>query len=167
MRKFHLVFITLFILIFFQTVSAQSKYKTYYNARYGFSISYPSSLLAPQKAEDVSSSGEIFLSKDKETEMRVWGEYNALEQTLERRYNENIKDYGDGVTYKILLKNGYVISGVKDEKIFYQKTLRRKHKETEVFYTFTIEYKKSDRKKFDPVIRQIADSFKYDPNADV
>lgn len=167
MKKIQLVFVTLFVLIFFQTVSAQSKYKTYYNARYGFSISYPSNLLTPQKAEDVSSSGEIFLSKDKDTEMRIWGEYNVFEQTLEQRYNENVKDYGEGVTYKILLKNGYVISGFKDGKIFYQKTLHRKDKETEVFYTFTIRYKKSDRKKLAPVIRELAESFKYDPNADV
>ena len=155
------------ILAFSAFAYGQTKYKSYSNARFGYSISYPADYLSPQKLEDVSNSGEIFLSKDKSAEMRVWGEYNAQYRTLEQQYQEDLKNYGEGVTYKVLLKNGYVISGIKDDKIFYQKTLRRRLKEIDVFYTFTIEYKKSERKKFDTIAQQIAKSFRFNPNADV
>lgn len=164
MRKFTILFA---ILIFAMTGFAQTKYKTYANARFGYSIEYPADLLTPSRIEDATNSGKTFLSKDKSAEMRVWGEYDALERTLEGEFREDLKEYGAGVTYRVLLKNSFVISGIKGDKIFYQKTLRRKLKEIDVFYTFTIEYKKSDREKFNAIVQQIAKSFKFDPNADV
>ncbi|HLM02454.1 MAG TPA: hypothetical protein VK400_15485, partial [Pyrinomonadaceae bacterium] len=82
---------------------------------------------------------------------------------------EALKDYGaEGVTYKVLLKTGFVISGTKGGKIFYRKTLFRKvTAELEVFYTFTVEYNESERRKFDAAVRKIARSFRFDPKADV
>jgi len=158
--------LTLFaVLIFSAVVCAQTKYKTCTNARFSYSVLYPSDLLKPKKEWDATNSGEIFLSKDKSAEMRVWGEFNALFRTVGEQFDETVKDYGAGVTYRALLKNGFVVSGIKNDKIFYQKTLYHKFENIDVFYTFTIEYKKTDRRKFDSIIKKVADSFKFDPNA--
>jgi hypothetical protein len=155
------------VLIFSGTAFAQVKYKTYVNGRFGYSILYPYELLQIQPPP-FNGDGRRFLSKDKGAEMAVWGNFNALFRTVNEEYQGTLKDYGDGVTYKVLLKNGFVISGIKNDKIYYQKTLYHKFKENlDVFYTFTIEYKKSDREKFDAVIQKIAESFKFDPKADV
>ena len=159
--------ILLAILVFSAVAFSQTKYKTYSNARFGFSILYPYELLQIQ-LPSFTGDGRIFVSKDKSTEMRVWGEFNALFRTVPEQYQENLADYREkNVTYKVLLKNGFVISGIKDNKIFYQKTLyHRFNEDVDVFYTFTIEYKKSDRKKFDPIVKEIAESFKFNPNAE-
>ena len=146
---------------------AQGKYSTYSNARFAYSIEYPDDLLTPSKIEDGSNSGEIFHSKDKEVEMRVWGEYNALYRTWQQLYNADLKYFGNKPTYTVFKDNWYVISGMKNGKIFYQKTLRRRLKEIDVLYTFTIEYPKTEGAKFDPAVQRIAKSFKFDPAADV
>lgn len=145
----------------------QTKYSTYTNNRYAYQIEYPLGLLIPSKVEDASNSGEIFYSKNKEVEMRVWGEYNALFKTWREECDFELKDLGAAATYTVLKPGWFVISGVKDGKIFYQKTLLRKLKEIDVFYTFTIEYPPAERAKFDAVVERIAKSFKFDPTADV
>ena len=60
-----------------------------------------------------------------------------------------------------------MVSGVRDGKIFYRRTLRRKSGTTDVFYTFTIEYPSEARGRYDTIVKRIADSFRFDPSADV
>jgi len=158
----------LFAIFIFSAAVAfgQTKYKTYPNERFGYSILYPYELFQTQKFS-FNGDGGRFISKDESAEMSVWAHYNAMEHTLKEEFEEDLKSYGDKVSYKLLLKNGFVISGTKDDKIFYQKTLYHKFKDTEVFYIFTIEYKTKARKKFDPIVRKIAQSFNFNPNADV
>ncbi len=145
-------------------VSAQSRFATYYNDRFFFSIEYPSDLLRQQPPPE-NNDGRTFRSKDGSVEMRAWGQFNALDRSLKEEYDEAIGNYGAGVSYKRLLTNGFVVSGTNDGKIFYQKTLFRKSRGTEVFYTFTIEYPASMKKKLDAAVTRIAASFKFDRNA--
>jgi hypothetical protein len=146
---------------------AQGKYSTYTNPRFAYSIEYPADLLTPSKIKDESNSGETFYSKNKEIEMRVWGEYYASDQTWEEWYKSDLDQIGTASTYTVLKDGWYVISGLKNGKIFYKKTLRRKLKEIDVLYTVTIEYPTTERAKFDAAVARIAKSFKFDPTADV
>jgi hypothetical protein len=129
----------------------QTAYNSYSNARFGYTISYPAQL-EPQGEAD-NGDGQVFRNED--AELRVWGSNNALGRTLKQEYNAQLKEYGRGVTYKTLLKNGFVISGKKGGKIFYQKTIFR----DDQFLTFTFYYKESKRKTYDPVTARIAKSF--------
>jgi len=156
----------LIIFVFAVFASGQIKYSTYTNERFAYSIEYPSDLLKMQ-APPANGDGREFLSKDKSVRMLVWGEYNAAEKSFQERYEFDMKGFTEKPTYMVLKKNWFVLSGVKDGKIFYQKTLYRKTKNEETFFTFTIEYPKTKRAKFDPIVRRIAASFKFDPNADV
>jgi hypothetical protein len=144
----------------------QTKYATYNNARFAYSIDYPSALLEMQP-ESANGDGTTFVSKDNSVELRVWGEYNAAEKTWQEAYDLDLKGLGEKPAYAVLKSEWYVISGTKDGKIHYQKTLRRKLRDGEVFYTFTLEYPESERTKFDAIVRRIARSFKFDPTADV
>lgn len=169
MDKSVLLFLLLFSLC--SVTVAQRRYSTYTNNRYVFSVDYPTDLLTPSKIEDASNSGEIFYSKNNEVEMRVWGEYNALFRTWRQEYDFEINGFGSKPTFTVLKPGWFVISGLKDGKIYYQKTLRRtllqRDGNMDIFYTLTIEYPKSKNSKIDPLVKRISASFKFDPTADV
>ena len=93
--------------------------------------------------------------------------HNALFRSVAQEYNDSLKGYGSSVTYRKEVGNGFVISGSKDGEIFYQKTLYHKFKNTDVFYTFVLKYPASQSKVYDPIVRRIANLFKFDPTADV
>ena len=150
------------LLFVVQAVNGQTKFESYDNARFEYSIQYPVDILTPQD-EAQNGDGRAFLSPDGTVKMLVWGQYNALFDTLKKAYLSDLRERSKGVTYKALLKKSYVISGVKDGKIFYQKTMLN-GKDGDggaVFATFTIEYDKADKSKYDPVVRKIAASFKF------
>jgi len=155
----------LLIALFFafaSVASAQEKYATYANERFFFSIDYPDSLkMQPPPDND---DGRTFLSEDGKVEMRVWGQYNAEEKTLDERYTFDLKGFTEKPAYMVLKRDWYVLSGAKGDKIFYEKTLVRRKRVGDTYFTFTIEYPASQKAKYDPVVKRIADSFKFDPN---
>lgn len=141
----------------------QTNYETYSNARFEYALKYPSDIFTPQE-EAQNGDGRAFLSKDGTAKVLVWGQYNALFKTLKTAYSDDLKSRKKGVSYKALLKDGYVISGTSGGKIFYQKTIL-KGKDGDggaVIGTFQIEYRFSDKAKFDPIVRKMAASFKFD-----
>lgn len=144
----------------------QTKYSTYTNDRFFFSIDYPATLLKMQDAPE-NDDGRTFFSGDSTVEMRVWGQYNALSETLKQKYNATLKSFPQKPSYMVLGPTRYVVSGLRDGKIVYVKTLYRKAKDVEVFYTLTIEYPAADKARWDAVVTHIANSFKIIPGADI
>lgn len=126
-------------------------YKTYTNARYGYSISYPSNLLVPQGEAD-NGDGQAFLSKDGAAEMRVYGSQD-LGGGLAQSYLE--AQAGKAVSYKTMKGNWFVVSGRANGKIFYQKTMLKGG----ALKTFTIEYDESQKSIYDAITARIARSF--------
>lgn len=126
-------------------------YKTYTNARYGYSISYPSNLLIPQGEAD-NGDGQAFRSKDGAAEMLVYGSQN-LGGALAEAYRE--AQAGKNVSYKTIKGNWFVVSGRDGSKIFYRKTMLK----GDVLKTFTIEYDESLRSTYDAITTRIARSF--------
>lgn len=137
----------------------QAGYRTYHNARFHYSISYPVNILFPQ-GESVNADGQRFLSKDGRTEMLVYGAYNSLDQTLGEVFEEESSrstEHPDRVTtYKVLRQDWFVVSGIENGRIFYQKTMLR----NSTFKTFRIEYDEAQKRTFDPITTVIARSFK-------
>jgi hypothetical protein len=126
-------------------------YRTYTNARYGYSIAYPAHLLTPQGEAD-NGDGQIFRSRDGQAEMRVYGSQD-LGGGLAAAYAE--AQDGKNVVYKTMKRNWFVVSGYNGEKIFYQKTMIRGGE----LKTFTIEYDESQKSTYDAVTARIARSF--------
>ena len=138
---------------------AQNGFRTYRNARFNYSISYPANLLVPQGEAD-NGDGQKFLSSDGRTEMIVYGSNNSLNQTLRQLYDAETQTTAGGgnrrVTYQLLKPGWFVVSGTVGERIFYQKTLLTNG----VLKTFRIEYDENAKGTFNPVTTRIAGSFK-------
>ena len=132
-------------------VNQRVTYRTYTNARYAYSISYPVGLLIPQGEPD-NGDGQRFVSKDGSATLLAFGS-NRLDRSLQDEFQSAQENRT--VTYKVLKRDMFVVSGTKDGKIFYQKTLLR----GDVFKTFIIEYDEQERATFDTVTSRIARSF--------
>jgi hypothetical protein len=130
-------------------------YHTYGNGRFGYTIKYPANILIPQ-GESINGDGQKFISSDGSDSLLVWGSHNALDESLQSRYNDTLKEFGGSITYQVLKNNWFVISGYKGDKIFYQKTVFY----NDIFKTFIITYKRTKRQLFDPIVPEIAGSFK-------
>lgn len=131
---------------------AQGGYKTYANARFGYSVSYPANILIPQGEAD-NGDGQAFRSQDGKAEMRVFGRYNVQNETLRSAFNA--AQEGKSVTYKVLRGNFYVVSGHDGGKIFYEKTMLK----GDTFKTFMIEYDESEASTYDAITARVARSF--------
>ena len=151
MRK---TIILLLLVLSGQTAFGQTIYKTYINARFGYSIAYPSSLLEPQGEAD-NGDGQIF--KNDNAEMRVYGTNLLLNETLEKEYQALLEASDGIVAYKLLRTNFFVISVRSDGEIYYRKTIE---KDDGAFVTFEIRYKESKKKIYDKAVKKIVKSFK-------
>lgn len=152
-----LLALMIFVLSFSTFSFAQTRYGTYINDRFSFSVLYPPGLLKMQPPPE-NNDGRTFLSRDSSVEMRAWGQYNAFSRTLREEYEDALKGFGEKPSYMMLGKSSFVLSGIKEGKIFYQKTLYRKN--NDAFYTLTIEYPQTQRKKYDPIVTRISNSFR-------
>jgi hypothetical protein len=153
MKKLLFLFSICAALISAQTTFGQKKWTTYENARFGYSIQYPSDLLLPRDEAD-NGDGRIF--SNNASEMRVFASNMLLHETLNGEFNALLKEHKK-VSYKVLRKNFFVVSGVKDKRIFYQKTIARPDG---VFLTFYIEYVEEERADYDKIVAKIVGSFK-------
>lgn len=139
-------------------ISAET-YGRYYNQRFGYSISYPKDILYPQGESD-NGDGQKFLSKNADATLLVYASHNALEKTVKDLYQEAVSENTEtnalkNVTYKVLKKNWFVVSGFKDKNIFYQKTVMTNYG----YKSFYIEYPASKKTSYNPIVKTVAASF--------
>jgi hypothetical protein len=153
MKKLLILFSIFTALTLAQTAFSQPKWKTYNNARYGYSIVYPSNLLLP-KGESDNGDGQIFLNNT--AEMRVFASNMLLNETLTKEFKAVVRK-SENVSYKTINKNFFVVSGKIDGRIFYQKTIARADG---VFLTFYIEYVEDERNDYDKFTTRIVGSIK-------
>jgi hypothetical protein len=141
------------------TIAAAQKtitYDSYCNARFEYCVSYPTGILIPEPVAG-NGDGRRFWTKDQEVKMMVYGRNNALDQKLAELYAMESTDKAEhAVSYKLKKKSWFVVSGIENDKVFYQKTILR----NDQFLTFRIEYPRNQRKLFDPITAKIAASFK-------
>jgi hypothetical protein len=140
---------------------AQIRYENYLNERFRFMVEYPSSLLLPQPPP-ANGDGRTFMSKDKKVEMRVWGQNNALDRTLEEQFADAKRQCGK-TSYERVSAMLFAFSCTRNGRIFYQKTLYRES--DDVFINFLIEYPLREKKRFDPIVKRIANTMRHDLNA--
>lgn len=155
-RTWFIVLCLMFAVAGSKTAIAQNNYKTYANARFRYSISYPADLLVPQ-GEAENGDGQVFREKSPSgVEMRVYGGYNALNETLRGRYADLVRQWHNGITYKVIRRDWFVVSAMVNGKIHYQKTILR----GDVFKTFEIQYDGVRGSTYNEVTDRIARTFK-------
>ena len=126
----------------------------YCNDRFSFCIQYPENFTG--EGESGNGDGQIFLSKDKEAEIRAYGEL-----VLEEVKDNFSEEYASAarridVSYKVVKPDWFVISGLdKEGRIVYRKTVKKKIRymgsETEdtfVYQTLMITYPKAKQNLF-------------------
>ncbi len=137
-------------------------YENYCNSRFQFCIDYPRDLTSQGEAEN--GDGQIFLSKDKQTEVRAYG-MMAIEEfdKLSQQYETAIT--GITVSYKVIKPSWFIFSGTdKKGNIVYRKTVKKKLDDymnggpQDVFQTLMITYPVSQKKLYDPYCGKIAKS---------
>ena len=149
-RIFLFSFLLLSTVSFGQNNKTGSDNKTYCNARFGYCIDYPKTLY-PEK-ESANGDGCVFINEKEEEILRVYGK-NNLDHTLQKQFREDLKESQSDatITYRKQGKNFFVISGQKEGKIFYQKTIQKGN----VFIYAVIEYNQNDKESYDKLSERI------------
>jgi hypothetical protein len=134
--------------------AAAAPTQTYLNARYGYSIAYPSDLKAEPESDN--GDGRVFTSADGSVEARVWANYNATDETPGRLAADAASDCTSAPTYHRVAKGFVAISCRKGADILYQKTLIHK----DLLATFEITYPAADHARWDAVVAQMGGSLR-------
>jgi hypothetical protein len=139
------------------------KNNNYCNERFLFCIQYPKGFMP--NGESQNGDGQSFYSKDRKTKISSWGNL-VMENisTLNENFERDTKN--ENITYS--KKNGkyYVISGVENGKIFYQKTLQKKinylgnNENTDILITYKIEYPIEQKDKYNYYCNKINNELK-------
>jgi len=134
-------------------VFAEPAWKEYINARFGFKFSHPASLVAGRVP--TNGGGLTFSTPDKEFEISAWGYFMVDDDTLEKRWADDLKELGPFTTYQRKAADWYVISGVKNGAEFYHKVFSKNG--NGVF--LNIDYPHAKAAQYDPWVEKIARSF--------
>jgi hypothetical protein len=121
------------VLICVYDLSAQDKkqYNSYCNHRFAYCIDYPKILKAQPEA--MNGDGKAFKNKDGQDILLVFGGHTSMdddgnELSFDDEYKKQLKEFsetkGERVTYTKKTDSYFVISGINDGKIFYQKTIQ-------------------------------------------
>jgi hypothetical protein len=136
---------------------AQEKWTTYRNDRFGTAIEYPGRF-RPGPPPD-NNDGQRFAAGDGAT-LLVWGSLNIEERDvagLEAFLREDPKK-GEQITYRAAGKNWLVLSGTRDDGIFYQRYLIS-HR-GEVVNAFEISYPAALGAAYNPIVARISKSLR-------
>ena len=136
--------------------AADSEWKKYANARFGFVLTYPASLLPGPEA--MNGDGREFHSKDKEFSLAAFAHFFVPESgdSFEKRWQEELETPDVTITYKKKAANWYVVSGLTKSGTEYYHKLYRKGSS---WASFHITYPHAQNKKYDAWVARIEKSF--------
>jgi hypothetical protein len=140
------------------SASAQD-WRTYSNARYGFSLQYPGDIFAVERTAEAGD-GQLFVAKN--------GGARLLGGTLTNDTGFTPRSYqtyvaknsyaGYRISYRRLGGNWFVLSGEGDGKIFYEKAMFSCA--GRLINSFAIIYPSHQRGVFDRIVERVEDSFR-------
>jgi hypothetical protein len=151
------LFFILFLLLSVQWQALASEWKKEVNARWGFSLTYPASLIPePMPA---NGGGRRYHSANLEVSLMTSGSHthpDLLDESLDGFWQKELADRGNTVTYKVKKDGFYVISGVNTNgyefyhKVFFFPTY---------WLEFEITYPHSRRQLYDTWVERISHDF--------
>lgn len=134
-------------------------YWLYSNYRFGFNLSYPSSLFYVY-VESHNGDGIVSHSKDGHALLRAYGSYSpiATGASLQSMFNDQVHYHGRNVTYKTInnARSFFVVSGDEMGKAFYIKTYVIDGTQK----TLDIHYDVNQKGTYDKVTSQISQTFR-------
>ncbi len=137
--------------------SAQTRWTTYANARFGTTADYPADLFSRRDPEPENGDGVRLHSADGRATLTIFGHYNAGNDTP-ASYYETVVDK-TGVTYKHVTRASYVASGQRGGDIFYERCNFRRGDRATVD-CFELTYPAQEKKTWDPIVARISRSLR-------
>ena len=135
---------------------------TYRNARYGLTMTYPSSFVLDPGSIPESGDSARFWTADRQATAVVTGAANRLGQSLAdlfREAQQDVTENGHGeITYTRRRDNWFVISGYMAGRIFYQRTMITQG--SRVIGNLWIEFPRAMRPCFEDAVTMMSLSFR-------
>jgi hypothetical protein len=127
---------------------------TYSNARFAFSLCYPSSVFRAGRPPD-NGDGLSFAARDGAT-LATWGSNDALDHGLtgEQSFAERDRK---GITYRAKGGNWFALSGKTGARVFYRKTFFDDRR----FVSFELSYPASVASRYAPIVTRMQKCFRY------
>ncbi|MBD3107406.1 hypothetical protein IEO70_03430 [Bacillus sp. AGMB 02131] len=132
----------------------QYTYNTYSNARFGFSVKYPSTFSGG--VEPTNGDGTTYT--DGTCTITVYaGHMNVLEdnETIETYYQRELEAIGDSASHQTVNGNSYVISYFEGDTIVFRKGIAQDG----IISTLIIEYPASLSSQYDSMVNEVSGSF--------
>lgn len=132
----------------------QYTYNTYSNARFGFSVKYPSSFSGG--VEPTNGDGTTYT--DGNCTITVYaGHMNVIEdnETIETYYQRDLEAIGGSASYHTVNGNSYVISYFEGDTIVYRKGIAQDG----IISTLIIEYPASLSSQYESIVNDVSESF--------
>jgi hypothetical protein len=140
-------------------LEASERWTTQHDPQFGFSFSYPEPLFS-SLAGDEKPSFHYFAAKTADAKFLV-GAWNnrggTTPEDFKRWMIANAGGYED-VTYQPHGRSWFVLSGYRDEQIYYEKVMFSCG--GNVVNVLAIAYPAAQRELFDPVVERMEDSFR-------
>ncbi len=140
------------------SIMAQTKNK-YCNSRFDYCIEYPNELVGQGESEN--DDGQNFIRKDKKVSLTVYRDsreaiYEGAEKAKPICFKEDceLRD-GKTVTYSKLENSFYVVTGMKGNLIYYQKTIFT----DSGMITAYLEYDKNEAKTYNDYCTYLFETF--------
>ena len=136
--------------------AAELQWREYANARFGYVLTYPASLIAGP--ESTNGAGRELHSRDGDFSLAVSAHFfvEGSGDSFDTRWQEELSSLGGTITYKRKAANWYVVSGVaKDGTEYYHKLYRK----GENWAAFQITYPHAKHEKYDAWVAQIEKRF--------
>lgn len=163
MRKWMGIF---FVAIAFLAVAAHAQkfnWRTYVNERFGSRIEYPANVFDPEPPPE-NGDGQRFKARDG-AEFTISAGYNvildtlqSLEYSLHHPNSGNAAEFAN-VTYRLSRGNVLILSGIRGDKIYYDKFLFTKDRQT--IHHFAISYPATTNATYDPIVERMSLSMAY------
>ena len=130
------------------------QYVRYDNPQYRYSLAYPDSLFGPVQPVGAGR-GMEFSTSDSTSRILVYADEESSQDDLEEQYRNALRHPDGRVTYRARESSWYIISGIANERVFYEKSILSRG----MLKTLRIEYPASRRDYFDAVTAVMSASF--------
>ena len=139
--------------------SADERWATYVNDRFGTSLSYPADVFVPQPPPE-NDDGRTLVAADG-AKVLVFGGYNVADDTLaSKRASLTGRDYAF-TSYNATGKNWFVVSGHRSiggvDSIFYEKYIVSAASDT--IHSLIVTYPAALKGRYNPIVDRLAASF--------
>lgn len=139
--------------------AARHDWISYKNERFGFSLLYPADILTPTQTS-AAGDGELFVSDDGRARLLVGAIENSERHSPAsyQRFIARESYLGYAVDYSPSGRTWSVLSGERDDSIFYEKALFSCGGWR--IASFAMLYPVAERRVYDPIVERIEDTFR-------